>query len=270
MSSPGNIHLYLQEPHPAQQKLLSILSRIPAPVIFDIGSCEGEDTIRYQKLFPKAEIHLFEPLPENLELIKTNLELYGINNVLVNSVAMSNNTGTASFHVSSGKPDDLFAGEDWNYGNKSSSLLPPSSPEPMHGWIQFEESLTIPCQRLDDYCHEAKVQNIDLIHIDVQGAEGLVLDGGSSMLPHVSCIWIEVMNQPLYQSQLVSHEVDQKLQSYGFRCIQIDSRGLEEDRLYLNLNHSHCWTTYLITTLKQLITRLRIGLGRIRQNILND
>jgi len=44
--------------------------------IFDIGACEGEDSVRYSNLFKNSAVYAFEPRRDNLEKIKTNIIKY--------------------------------------------------------------------------------------------------------------------------------------------------------------------------------------------------
>jgi FkbM family methyltransferase len=231
---PVNLQSYLGQPSPLERSLRHLLKGTASPVIFDIGACEGEDSIRYSRLFPGARIFTFEPLPANQEIIRANLAKYGVSAELI-PVALSDHRGSAIFHVSAGRPKDLFSGENWNYGNKSSSLLPPAAAEPMHGWIQFPERITVPCETLADVCAARGIDRIDFIHMDVQGAEGLVLEGAKAMLPRIRLIWLEVSNQELYQGQKLRSDLEAMLQRAGFALAYEESRGVEGDQFHINL-----------------------------------
>jgi FkbM family methyltransferase len=230
---PVDLSLYLAEPSRPELYLRSPWGPPPDAVIFDIGACEGEDSIRYGRLFPGARIFSFEPLPANQAIIRANFARYGARAELV-PVALSDRSAPATFHVSAGRPDELFSGEQWNYGNKSSSLLEPAQPGKMYGWIEFKEAITVNCQTLDGFCAARGLRQIDFIHLDVQGAEGLVLAGAAAMLPKTGAVWLEVANQELYRGQLLRGGIEQTMRAHGFiRALQ-DDRGAEGDQLYLN------------------------------------
>jgi FkbM family methyltransferase len=230
---PVDLSFYLNEPSPPEPYLRSRWGPPAAPVIFDIGACEGEDSIRYGRLFPEARIFAFEPLPANQAIIRANFARYGVKAELV-PVALSNQSEPATFHISGGQPAKLFSGENWNYGNKSSSLLPPAKPGKMHGWVEFGEAITVTCETLDGFCAARGVPRIDFIHMDVQGAEGLVLAGATAMLPRVGAIWLEVAAQELYRGQPLRDDLDRIMRDQGFLLGLQDDRGAEGDRLYLN------------------------------------
>jgi FkbM family methyltransferase len=202
--------------------------------IFDIGACEGEDSIRYARRFARARIFTFEPLPTNQEIVRTNFNKYGITNAELHPLALSDRIGTADFHVSAGEPPVKFAGSEWNYGNKSSSLLAPAGDAPMHGWIRFPETITVNCATLDSFCSGHDLRRIDFIHMDVQGAEWLVLQGATRILPHVGAIWLEVAETPLYADQKLRGEIEALMRQRGFALIHEERRGTEGDQFYVN------------------------------------
>lgn len=229
-------------------------------IILDIGACEGEDTVRYSRTFPHARLFAFEPLPANQEHIRTNLARHGVPQAELVPLALSDRSGTATFHVSSGQPPNLFAGVDWNYGNKSSSLLPPAQPDPMHGWIEFKEAITVPTGTLDEFCRMRGLDHIDFIQMDVQGAEQLVLNGATTILPKVTAIWLEVSNHELYRGQTLAADLTSFMLRHGFLLSYSTYRGdgIEGDHLYVNLRRSRTWS-YAATR------RLRSILGQIRR-----
>ncbi|MCH8331761.1 MAG: FkbM family methyltransferase [Bacteroidetes bacterium] len=177
---------YINSPIPIEKELLSIFRKKPPKVILDIGSCEGEDAIRYARLFPSAMIYAVEPLPSNQELVLKNFEKYKLENVELITAAFSDQEGEHEFHVSSGYPKAEPQGEDWDYGNKSSSLLVPDKHLEITPWVKFEESIKVKTITMDSFCHSKGISSIDFIHIDVQGAELKVLDGARNMFKNIS------------------------------------------------------------------------------------
>lgn len=205
-----------------------------AIVLFDIGACEGEDSIRYQRIFPKARIHLFEPRPDNLAIIDRNLKEFGCDKIVVSNLALSNQTGSATFYLSSGKPNDA-TDDAWDFGNKSSSLLPPSEKMKEHtSWLNFDRELHVTTERLDHYCAMHNIDHIDFIHMDVQGAELMVLQGAGEMLQRITAIWLEVEAVELYKNQPLRKDVEAFMQSHGFVCVKSTVDQIAGDQLYVN------------------------------------
>ena len=234
-------------------------------VVFDIGACEGEDSLRYARLFPRARVFAFEPLPMNQELIRHHFSRHGASRCELVPIALSDRAGTADFHVSSGTPSEKFAGEDWNYGNKSSSLLPPAGEEPMFGWIRFEETLRTQTDTLDSFCARRGIGNIDFIHLDVQGAESLVLRGAARMLPQVTAIWLEVSNRRLYAGQALRAEIESLMRAAGFVLTRQDMREIEGDQFYVNLRKLPAWRYVSGRLVRNAARRVRKTLGLARR-----
>jgi FkbM family methyltransferase len=232
--TPSDLSDYLAKKTPPELELARLFRRSAPLVIFDIGACEGEDSIRYSRAFPNARVYAFEPLPQNHPLIRSNLARYRASSVELIPIALSDRTGTATFHVSSGRPSEEFSGKSWNYGNKSSSLLPPAGQGPMYGWIEFKESMSVPTGTLDSFCAERGIEAIEFIHMDVQGAEHLVLSGGSAALARTTALWFEVSEQRVYQGQKLRAEMEQLMRERGFVLGFQAFHGVEGDQFYIN------------------------------------
>src|SRR3954470_7247530 len=106
---------YINEPAALEFELKQLFHQDEPVVIFEIGGCEGEDSVRYSRLFPASRIYTFEPLPANIELIKKNFEEYRVRNASCFNIALSNKNGEAEFFVSSGRPEGT-TDSDWDFG----------------------------------------------------------------------------------------------------------------------------------------------------------
>ena len=237
---------YHSEPSKAEEALLHLFGPDAPIVIFDIGACEGEDSVRYARRFPRARVFSFEPLPANQQLVRVNLDKHGAPNAELVPLALSDRAGEAVFHVSSGRPPEELEklyGKEWNYANKSSSLLPPAQGGPMYGWVDFKEQITVRTNTVDAFCRERGIDRVDFIHMDVQGAEHLVLLGAARMLPKVAGIWVEVSTREIYKGQALATAITQLLAGQGFRLAHAIYRsdGIEGDHLYLNLRNWRAW-----------------------------
>lgn len=225
---------YIKSPFPFEKEIAAYFSANDELTIFEIGACEGEDTIKLRRKFPRSRVFAFEPLPKNIEIIKTHLDTHAIDNVELFDIALSNKNGTATFHVSSGHPDDQPKTDDWDFGNKSSSLLPPKEHLNTHKWMKFEQKISVKTQRLDEFCVENSVNHINFIYMDVQGAELMVLDGAGGMLSKIDIIWLEVEAIELYADQPLKDDVEQFMQDNGFTCIMSTVGEIAGDQLYVS------------------------------------
>lgn len=225
-----NIDSYLSRPSLITKELSAILTNVKSPIIFDIGACECEDSIRYKRMFPQSRVFAFEPLKHNFQKCLNHIEKYQID-IQARNVALSDTKGTATFYVSSGQPSGADTSE-WDYGNKSSSLLPPvkeNSPE----WLEFNKEETVETDTLENFLVANSLNGIDFIHMDVQGAELLVLNGAGPSINKIRSIWLEVNDIDLYESQPKKQEVEDFMSKNGFYKVKDTVDGVG-DQLYVN------------------------------------
>jgi 2-O-methyltransferase len=227
---------YISQPIPIERELATLFKQKKRITIFEIGACEGEDSVRYSRLFPNSIIYAFEPLPKNIEWIKKNLDTYKVQNVLVCNKALSANVGTAEFFVSDGQPKDVTA-DDWDFGNKSSSLLPPDEHMKLVEFIQFNNRIEVETTTLKAFCNENKITKIDFIHMDVQGAELFVLEGAGDMLSNIKAIWLEVAKVSLYKDQPLVNDVEVFMDQHNFVLMKNCVNDLAGDQLYISKKH---------------------------------
>jgi len=225
---------YILSDSPIKKDLLKLFNKTDELTIFDIGGCEGEETIRYQRIFPLAKIFIFEPLPSNQQKIIANFETYSINNAELISAAASDETGKAVFHVSSGQPENKDDSSDWDFGNKSSSLLIPGKHLEIVPWIKFNESINVQTITLHDFIKEKKIPLVDFIHMDVQGAELKVLKGAGDLLKKIKAIWLEVSDVEFYKGQPTRNAIEVFMKDHGFYLVKSSIDGEYGDQLYLN------------------------------------
>jgi FkbM family methyltransferase len=258
---------YISSPLPIARELRRLLGQ-HARVVFDIGSCEGEDALRYAHLFPDATTYAIEPLPRNIPLLRANLARYPNRNVRLIELALSDVPGTARFFVSSGQPPGVTSA-DWDYGNKSSSLLPPGEHVVIHPWVQFQEQIEVETDTLERVCQREGVTSIDLIHLDVQGAELKVLMGAGALLASVRVIWMEVEAIPLYAGQPLKADVERFMDAQGFRKIKDTVDAVAGDQLYVNprlvrVPGPDPWESAPVRSLRHAAVRFRRCAGRLR------
>lgn len=202
-------------------------------VIFDIGACEGESSIQYSRLFPASKIYAFEPLPSNIQLIQKNFFNYGISNALYYNNALSDSNGVAAFHVSSVNPRNTIA-TDWDFGNKSSSLLAPEKHLERFDFIHFDKQIEVETITLKTFCEQNNIQEIDFVHMDVQGAELMVLNGAEDFISSIKAIWLEVSKINFYKGQPLANDVKEFMYRNNFVLIKDSLYSEQGDQLYVS------------------------------------
>ncbi|TRX04539.1 FkbM family methyltransferase [Flavobacterium gawalongense] len=224
---------YILTDSPLKKDLLKLFKKNDKLTILDIGGCEGEESIRYSRIFPFSSIYIFEPVPENQKLVNENIIKYKAKNIELIPLAVSDEDGFSEFYISSGHPENHPKNLDWDFGNKSSSLLfPESSNNP--NWLNFNEKINVQTTTLDNFFINYKIDQIDFVHMDVQGAELKVLIGANDHIRHIKAIWLEVANVELYKSQPLTRNIENFMNSNGFYLIKSKMNGQVGDQFYLN------------------------------------
>jgi FkbM family methyltransferase len=251
---------YIEETPARINELLRLFRPGDPLVIFDVGACESEDSIRYSRLFPNARVYAFEPLPSNAAKARELLREYGADHVTLVELALSDRKGSATFHVSSGTPPDIDAPKNWNFGNKSSSLLPPHKHLEMASWIEFKETITVQTARGRDFCRDAGLPRVDFMHMDVQGAELKVLAGFELPRFPVGAIWLEVSLSELYAGQPLLPEVVAYMRKAGFLLYHLDLPGEQGDALFVHwkllLRHPGPLARFLMANFRHLLRKV--------------
>jgi 2-O-methyltransferase len=224
---------YLDEPLAIGNELKKLFRGQRTLTIADIGACEAEDSIRYSRVFPQARIYAFEPLPSNIAIAKDNIRKYNLSNIELVGKAVSDKNGTAKFFVSTGQPSGV-GDADWDWGNKSSSLLEPGRHPEFADFIKFEESINVDTVTLDEFCLQRNITAIDFIHMDVQGGEMMVLKGAARILRTVRAIWLEVSTVALYKDQPLADELEKFMHDNEFVMIRDRLYGISGERLYIS------------------------------------
>lgn len=228
---------YIKTPIEIENHLLKFFNRTDKIVILDIGACEGEDSIRYSNFFPESKIFAFEPLPSNYEKIKANLKIYNKKNVVPLNFALANMTGKSNFFISSGHPDFIEKNPNWDYGNKSSSLLTPEKVLTEYPWLKFNTKIEVNTRTLQSFCEECELGFIDFVHMDVQGAELLVLKGAGVFIEKIKLIWIEVEAIELYKNQPLKTDIEDFMRRNQFIKAEDKVNNISGDQLYYNSRH---------------------------------
>ncbi len=228
---------YIKSPVEIESELLHFFKKTDPLIIFDIGACEAEDSIRYSLLFPNSRVFAFEPRKDNCKKAADLISQYGIRNIVVENIALSNENGFADFHLSEGEPEGLSHSENWNYGNKSSSLLAPSEEMKKHtGWLSFKNKIQVRTQTLKDYVAEKNIPHLDFVHLDVQGAEYMVLEGCGNFIDKIKLIWMEVEAVELYKDQPLKEDIQRFMEKSNFVNILDTVNQVSGDQLYVNRN----------------------------------
>jgi FkbM family methyltransferase len=162
------------------------------PTIFEIGCADGKDTIEFINTFGDLSIFCFEPEPKNINLVKQYINYS--KHYLFEGV-VSNIDGQLLFNRSrTDNPLDL---------SYSGSVRKPKEHLTEWPFIKFDEQIKVKSTTLDTFCEQNKIDFIDFIWADVQGAEEDLIKGASRTLENkVKFLYIEYSNKEYYEGQM--------------------------------------------------------------------
>tara|TARA_R100001480_G_C4659214_1_gene171945 strand:- start:7 stop:666 length:660 start_codon:yes stop_codon:yes gene_type:complete len=206
------------------------------PVIVEIGSHYGEDTMRFLETFKDLKIYCFEPDPRNIMIFKKH-----VNNKKIElfEYALSDREGTMDFYLShDNKIDSVPEKYDWisleDYSKKRLSNSGSSSLK--KGYSKNFQKIQVRTRRFDNWTVENYNGPIDLVWMDVQGAERDVLNGMGSTIKNIKFIWMEY-GEKFYHDAMDRQESIVLMDSLGFievpHCSDTTPQG---DILFKNKN----------------------------------
>lgn len=158
------VSLYLITEGTYEPRLTALLKELiePGMVVVDGGANVGCFTMLAARLTgPSGHVYAFEPVPRNFALLQRGLDLNGYANATLERCALSDRTGTATLHL--------------DRSNLGAPSLNQANLPDRGGAVEA------PTTSLDRYLDD-KDARVDLIKLDVQGAEGLVLEGAEGLL----------------------------------------------------------------------------------------
>ncbi len=140
----------------------------PGMIFFDVGANLGQySLLASRQVGPGGKVHSFEPSSRMFQELIFNVELNGFSNICsLNKVAVSDTPGTAK--LSRYEPGSEV------YGSLGTQHWTTTSPI-----IGYEEVNTI---TLDGYMREHRINHVDLIKMDIEGAELKALHGATELL----------------------------------------------------------------------------------------
>ena len=175
------------------------------PVILDVGAHVGTVARRYRQRFPQASIHCFEPFPPSFGKLRESLD--GDPRSVCHNLALSEKEGTAALQA--------------NRSSATNSLLPTDERGTAfwgEGLLETTSQIEVPTTTLDAFSQEAGFSHIDILKLDVQGAEFAVLQGARDVLTRqsISLIYTELILCPTYKRQHPLHEYLAFLDGFGY------------------------------------------------------
>lgn len=172
-------------------------------VFLDIGANIGYYTLLASKIVgDKGRVFSVEPDPENFALLKKNVEVNNCKNVTLIEAAASDISGKIKLFLS-----DLNMGDHQTYDSGTG-----------------RNAIEIEAIRIDEYFNKISCPKIDLVKMDIEGAEGDALRGMSGLFEKgiIKKIISEFFPRVLRDNNFDPDEYLKMLQARGFHILKIN------------------------------------------------
>ena len=189
---------------------------IEPKVVLELGSFDGGDALRFARAFPNARIVTVEADPVRVEVVIKNLA-HTHAEVVNNAVCLKD--GPIDWYTSKidGKVDGQ--GSLYQHSDEYKEKFPHIE--------QTTESVTVDGLRFDRLCELNNIDEIDFMHMDIEGAEFDALSSMGNIRPKL--IFMEML--PNYFEKVEGGKAIEKLlASFGYTLVA----RLSQDRLYIH------------------------------------
>jgi len=185
--------------------------------VLDIGAHTGYYTLMASmRVGIRGRVHAFEPTSDLFARLEANVQLNGLQNVVLNRVAVCNVEGEMRIYKASGE----------NSGNSSIVKRADTEPAPV----------AVRATTIDGYVARNRLERVDLVKLDIEGAELLALKGGEKTLvqyqPDLIC---EVYPKLLSAAGSSVSELAGFLTSLGYKAFLISAVS---ELAYVYFSHS--------------------------------
>ncbi|MGH2499992.1 MAG: FkbM family methyltransferase, partial [Candidatus Limnocylindria bacterium] len=186
-----------------------LLSRRGVDVVLDVGAHRGQYGEQLRSAGYRGRICSFEPLPASYELLARRVS--SDRAWEAHNLALGAEDGTAILNV---------AGNE----GASSSILPmlprhvEAAPEAI-----YVDAIEVPIRRLDTiWDHIVPPARAPFLKLDVQGFEGVVLDGATDHLDGLIGLQLEISVAAVYAGAPTLPEILKRTQAAGMRLVQVE------------------------------------------------
>jgi FkbM family methyltransferase len=196
--------------------------------VVELGARDCRETREFARRLPDARIFAFECNPQTLPECREAVS--ELPNAELVEKAVADRPGPISFF-----PIDPDRTETtWKDGNPgASSLLQASGKYPVETYAQRE--ITVEATTLEAFMEERRLAAIDLLWMDIQGAERMALEGLGARIGDVNVIHTEAEFLEIYAGQPLFAELKSYLNAAGFRLIAFTSMSeFSADAVFVN------------------------------------
>jgi len=213
-----------------QKKLFKFIrvNRFKIDSIVEIGARDCGETIKFARQYPKSKIITFECNPQTIGICRNRIKT--IKNAKLIEAAVSDKNGFISFYAIDPEKTETT----WKDGNPgASSILQASGDYPIEKYVQ--KKIKVKSIRMDKAMKENSFKNVDLLWMDIQGAELMALKSFGKNLKNIKIIHTEVEFMQIYKEQPLFEDIKSYLEKKGFIFDSFTAEGqYSGDAIFIN------------------------------------
>jgi FkbM family methyltransferase len=197
-----------------QRKIINFLKNFEIRSVFDVGAHQGEFLKTVKKLKNIEKIYSFEPQKKKYQ----KLNIFSIENkIYCFNFALGNNNEIKNLKINKKTSTSTFS--DINnlslWYKIKSFILRGTTKSSFIG----EEKVNV--MRLDDFCADYKISNIDLLKIDTEGYEKHVLEGALNLIKEkkIKYILLEFQLSNMYNNYS-TNDLENFLDNCNFKLLK--------------------------------------------------
>lgn len=194
-------------------------------VVLDIGANVGYFTLLLSRLVGlQGRVIAFEPGQYAYGMLRENIVVNGLTNVLTYQLAVSDTSGQVT----------LFEGpEGFDVYNSLAEVKHPAA-QGTH-FLKRE----VRAVQIDDILPETGLEQIDFVKIDVEGTELDVIKGMRKTFKLNRRMTILFEYSELVQSEFSRQDIVEELEQFGFSCWRLDNKGYMSEICSNKASYSH-------------------------------
>lgn len=197
-----------------QKRILKFLKNFDLKIILDVGAHKGEFLQSIKKIINFEKIYSFEPQKK----IYKKLNLLSIENkIFCLNLALSNDNAIKNLKINKKSSTSTFSEiNNLSLWYKIKSFILRGSTE-----TSFIDEEKVNVIKLDDFCNDYKISNIDLLKIDTEGHEKQVLKGALNLIKEkkIKYILLEFHLSKMYKNYSTK-DLENFLDNSNFRLLK--------------------------------------------------
>lgn len=188
--------------------------------VFELGSRDCKDAVNLSNYF-KSKVYAFECDPNNIKICENTLK-NNTHNVILEKYALWHENSII----------DFFPVVNGNNGASSCYIADLSYPYERYSQVR----ISVNSIKLDYYCEQNNINNIDYLCVDLQGAALNMFKGATNILKNTKYICCELERRPLYIGEALFEEVHEFLKLNNFSLLEekVAVKDYFSDFFYVN------------------------------------